>query len=590
MSAPDGAEFVRIRVSIRASPGVSSASESGRAAGLAGQPAHPRPSGHTQRVRRFSVAGPVDPEVHYAVPPLSRLDLPRILGLVGSRAYFVLHAPRQTGKTSVLGGLRERLAADGWRSVYASIESGRMVGGDREAAVRGILSAIGEAAVACLDDDSLEDIWPGELEKRGPADAIGASLARWAQTAGGERLVLLLDEVDGLDADTLFALLSQLRARFGRRPHRFPRCVVLCGLRDLRDYPLGDAGSFNIVTESLRLPDFSRGEVEGLLGQHTQETGQEFAPDAVEEIWDATSGQPWLVNALARDVCFESEARRDRSRTIEKDAVVAARDRLILDSPIRLRHFADQLKEPRVRRVIEPILAGRAQFLSTERADSAYVRALGLTKANGEVEIANPIYREVVPRLLSVAAEPRLSADNTPFLRADRSLDVPKLLAAFQDFFREHSEWWAQGFSFREAAVQVLLQAFLQRIVNAGGRIVREYALGMGRSDLLIEWRASDRLQRFVVECKVRREHDALETVIREGAAQTARYLDRCNAEEGHLVVIDDAGNKTWEEKIFERALSVRRAADPDAPRTWEVTPDSPSTEGAARTIRIWGM
>ena len=590
MSAPDGAEFVRIRVSIRASPGVSSASESGRAAGLAGQPAHPGPSGHTQRVRRFDVAGPVGPEVHYAVPPLSRLDLPRILGLVESRAYFVLHAPRQTGKTSVLGALRERLAAEGWRSVYASIESGRMVGGDREAAVRGILSAIGEAAAACLDDDSMEDIWPGELEKRGPADAIGASLARWAQMAGGERLVLLLDEVDGLDEDTLFALLSQLRARFGRRPHRFPRCVVLCGLRDLRDCPLGDTGSFNIVTESLRLPDFSRGEVEGLLGQHTQETGQEFAPDAVEEIWDATSGQPWLVNALARDVCFENEAGRDRSRTIEKDAVVAARDRLILDSPIRLRHFADQLKEPRVRRVIEPILAGRAQYLSTERADLAYVRALGLTKANGEVEIANPIYREVVPRLLSVAAESRLSADNTPFLRADRRLDVPTLLAAFQGFFREHSEWWAQGFSFREAAVQVLLQAFLQRIVNAGGRIVRKYALGMGRSDLLIEWRASDRLQRFVVECKVRREHDSLETVIREGAAQTARYLDRCDAEEGHLVVIDDAGTKTWEEKIFERSLSVRRTADPDAPQTWEVTPDSPSAEGAAWTIRIWGM
>lgn len=541
-------------------------------------------------MRRFSVAGPVDPEVHYAVSPLGRLDLPRILDLVAGRACFALHAPRQTGKTSVLGALRARLAAEGWRSLYASVESARRVGGGREAAVRGVLSAIGEAAVACLDDDSLDGIWPGELDKRGPADAIGASLARWAQTTGGERLVLLLDEVDGLDADTLFALLSQLRARFGRHPRRFPRCVVLCGLQDLRDYPLGDAGSFNIVSESLRLPDFSRSEIEGLFGQHTQETGQGFAPDAVQEIWDATAGQPWLVNALARDVCFENEAGRDRSRTIERDAVAAARDRLILDSPILLRHFADRLKEPRVRRVIEPILAGRARFLSTDRTDLAYVRALGLTKANGEVEIANPIYREVVPRLLSVAAEPRLSADNTPFLRADRSLVVPKLLTAFQGFFREHSEWWAQGFSFREAAVQVLLQAFLQRIVNAGGRIVREYALGMGRSDLLIEWRASDRLQRFVVECKVRREHDALETVIREGAAQTARYLDRCGAEEGHLVVIDDARNKTWEEKVFERALSVRRTADPDAPRTWEVTPDSPPTEGAALTIRIWGM
>lgn len=144
----------------------------------------------------------------------------------------------------------------------------------------------------------MKGIWPGELQKRGPADAVGASLARWARTAGGERLVLLLDGVDGLEADTLFSLFTRLRARFGRRPRGFPRCVVPCGLRDLRNYPLEGSGSFNIVAESLRPGDFSRREIENLLGQRTQETGQGFAPDAVEEIRDATAGQPWLVNAL----------------------------------------------------------------------------------------------------------------------------------------------------------------------------------------------------------------------------------------------------------------------------------------------------
>ena len=97
----------------------------------------------------------------------------------------------------------------------------------------------------------------------------------------------------------------------------------------------------------------------------------------------------------------------------------------------------------------------------------------------------------------------------------------------------------------------MLLQAYLQRVVNGGGRIEREYALGSGRVDLLVVWPLADRVQEFVVECKAVREHDALERVIAEGVEQTARYVDRCAAEAGHLVVIDRRENRSWEEKVF---------------------------------------
>jgi len=142
----------------------------------------------------------------------------------------------------------------------------------------------------------------------------------------------------------------------------------------------------------------------------------------------------------------------------------------------------------------------------------------------------------------------------------DGGLDVDKLLAAFQAHFREHSEHWLGRFDYAEAGPQLLLQAFLQRVVTSGGRIEREYGLGRGRTDLLILWPRSGgppgHANRFVIECKVL--HKSLERTIREGLEQTAQYMDRCECEAGHLVIFDRSEGKRWEDKLFRREESFR--------------------------------
>ncbi len=160
-------------------------------------------------------------------------------------------------------------------------------------------------------------------------------------------------------------------------------------------------------------------------------------------------------------------------------------------------------------------------------------------------------------------AEDDVEAETAWYVDAGGGLDVDKLLEAFQRFFREHSEHWTQRFDrYQEAGPQLLLQAYLQKVVNGGGRIEREYALGRGRVDLLLVWPHGGRDRRFVVECKVRR--DGLERTIREGVEQTRGYMDRCGAESGHLVVFDRSPSRTWEEKLFRRGESARG----DAPVT----------------------
>ena len=144
--------------------------------------------------------------------------------------------------------------------------------------------------------------------------------------------------------------------------------------------------------------------------------------------------------------------------------------------------------------------------------------------------------------------------------RPRRGLDLVKLLTAFQAFFREHSEHWIARFDYREAGPQLLLQAFLQRIVNSGGRIEREYGLGRRRTDLFVLWPQGERTHRFVIECKIL--HQSLERTIHDGLEQSAGYMDRCGAESGHLVIFDRDEGKSWDEKLFCRRESAAGGAD----------------------------
>ena len=505
-------------------------------------------------MRFFNVAGPVRPDEHYAIQPLSRVEVDDLLDLVRMKQYFVLHAPRQTGKTSALIALRDLLnsgEAGDFRCVDVNVEVGQVARDDTARGIRAILACLAENALE-LGDDYPAGVWLDILADAGPESALNVLLARWCQ-ANPTPLVLLVDEIDSLVGDTLLSVLRQLRAGYQRRPGGFPQSVVLCGVRDIRDYRIRSStgeviagGSpFNVAARSLRLGDFTECETKALMQQHTDETGQCFSQKAIDAVWAQTSGQPWLVNALCAGACFDDKAGRDRSRPIDADSIHAARETLILSRRTHLDQLAHKLEEERVRRVIEPILAGdEAQH---QVRDLEYLRDLGLIDKGEPPRIANPIYREVVPRELGYILQSSLEQNMAWYVRGDGRLDLAKLLTAFATFYGEHAEHWLARFGdYAEAAPQLILQAYLQRIVNGGGRIEREYGLGRGRTDLLVLWpreagQPSDLWERFVIECKVLRDsaRKSLEDTIERGVEQTLGYMKKCRAAEGHLVVID---------------------------------------------------
>nr|WP_322827477.1 AAA-like domain-containing protein [Lamprobacter modestohalophilus] len=466
-----------------------------------------------------------------------------MLSLIDLEKYFLLHAPRQTGKTTCLLALMNYLNRDGrYRALYVNIEAAQSARERVEQGMAIICSALGRAARLYLGDARPADWCSAQGREIAAGDRLAALLEFWAG-ADPQPLVLLLDEVDTLVGDTLISLLRQLRAGYPQRPNHFPHTVVLCGVRDLRDYRIHSSAeqaiitggsAFNIKAKSLRLGDFSRAEVQTLLGEHTAETGQAFTPQALERIWELTQGQPWLVNALAYETCFDRPEGRDRSRSIGIEVIDQAKENLILRRVTHLDQLADKLREERVRRVIEPMLAGTALGQVPED-DRQYLVDLGLLRrANGGgLMVANPIYREVLPRALAGGPQDSLPQISPTWLNADGSLNPDQLLSAFLSFWRRHGEPLLGSAPYHEIAPHLVLMAFFQRVVNGEGTLEREYAIGRGRMDLCLRYRDLT----LGMELKVWR--DGAPDPLTEGLGQLDGYLAGLGLDNGWLVIFD---------------------------------------------------
>ncbi|MBO0802698.1 MAG: ATP-binding protein [Nocardiopsaceae bacterium] len=492
-------------------------------------------------MRYFNTTGPCDSARHYMLPASVRL--PRARQLVEEGRYFVVHAPRQTGKTTTITALaREVTAVGGHAALRVSIEGVGPLGEDISAVELAVLDSIRQAA-----DREL----PAELRPPRPwPDAatgtqLGQGLMDWA-VACPLPLALLIDEIDTLQGNALVSVLRQLRSGFSYKAQAFPDSVVLCGMRDLKDYrvaagsgpvPSSPGSPFNILEDSLRIMDFTRDEVTALYRQHTEETGQEFTPEAIGRAYDYSQGQPWLVNALAYEITRRMEIQPPEP--ITADHVDTAKERLVLSGAVHLDSLSARLHEPRIQRFIEPLLAGT--LITTDPAyndDLRYARDLGLIAPDDPVRVANPVYREIIVRDLAAASASQISESPSRFVLPDGRLDLPALLDAFIDFWLENGEFMTANETYHEAAAQLVFMGFLQRIVNGGGFIDREYAVGSGRTDILIRKPyGNHRLQREAIELKAWAPGKA--DPLKAGLKQLDGYLDRFRLDTGTLIIFD---------------------------------------------------
>ncbi|NES23747.1 MAG: ATP-binding protein, partial [Symploca sp. SIO3E6] len=449
---------------------------------------------------------------------------------------LLFRSPRQTGKTTAMLTLAQELTASGqYTAVMLSAEVGAAFPHDPGAAEKAILDAWRDDATFWLPPELHPPDWP----QSEPGRQIGAALSAWAQQSP-RPLVIFIDEIDSLQDQTLIAVLRQLRNGYPKRPYRFPHALALIGVRDVRDYKVASGGSnrlntsspFNIKLKSLTLRNFTSPEVAQLYQQHTAATGQVFTTDAVERAFTLTQGQPWLVNALAKEIVEELET--DPSKPITREQIEIAKEILIQRRDTHLDSLTSLLREERVRAVIEPMLAGQ-ELGNIPSDDVQFLIDLGLCYLNpqGGLAIANPIYQEVLPRALSQTPQASLPQISPSWLTPEGKLDPDKLLQAFLSFWRQHGEPLLKSAPYHEIAPHLVLMAFLHRVVNGGGTLEREYAIASDRMDLCLRYGNVT----LGMELKVWRQ--GRPDPIKAGLEQLERYLAGLGLDTGWLVIFD---------------------------------------------------
>jgi hypothetical protein len=470
------------------------------------------------------------------------MRLPNMDRIIEQRNYFVIHAPRQTGKSTAMLALAQQLTeSDRYTAVMLSVEVGNPFNHNWEQAERTILDAWLDTASVYLPQALIPTI---DWEQAEPGRRISFMLRQWAKVSP-RPLVIFIDEIDSLQNETLLSILRQLRDGYPSRPRAFPQSIGLIGLRDVRDYKVASGGSerlntaspFNIKVKSLTLRNFNEAEIAALYAQHTSDTGQIFTPEATAYAFHLTQGQPWLVNALAKEIVEEMVT--DPTQAVTVEHFQQAKEVLIQRKDTHLDSLAERLREPRVRAVIEPMLAGQ-ELGEIPDDDRQFLVDLGLVRRDpeGGLVIANPIYQEVVPRVLTGGTQDSLPHIAPTWLTGEGELDGDRLLEAFLAFWRQHGEPLLKSAAYHEIAPHIVLMAFLHRVVNGGGTLDREYAIGRDRMDICLRYRQTT----LGLELKVWR--DGRSDPLNKGLEQLNRYLSRLGLDTGWLVIFDRRSNQ----------------------------------------------
>jgi len=486
------------------------------------------------------------------LPPADRLIDAQLDRYISDKLYWVLHAPRQTGKTTFLQHwAREINSGNEAVACYVTIETCQRLP-EPERCMPTLCNAITQSA-------GFSNLPVPEIKTDAPNSMVSNILTDWAEKTAPKPLIVLFDEVDALEGDAMISFLRQLRGGFmNRGAGKFPVSIALVGMRDLKDYitaakdgvqpsPLSP---FNIKTDSILLGNFVQDDVKKLFAQRAEETGQQIADEALEYVWEQSRGQPWIVNSLFERATMRILKRDDYS-AVTLEHIKQAREQTILARETHLDSLAVRIREPAIRRVIESLITGTPDPELTASEGFRICTDLGLVKKERNAPVvANPIYRETLARQLTYSAQDAIPEPEWQREKPDRSLDMDALLKEFQKFWRKNSEVWEQKSDYTEAFPHLLLMAFLQRVLNGGGQIEREYAAGRGRMDLAVEYKK----RIFIIEIKLVHNYDTPAEVHDEGLVQIQNYRDKIDtAAPAYLVIFDrrpEEKKTPWEQRL----------------------------------------
>ena len=495
-------------------------------------------------MKTFGTEGPVFPEKNYIVSRTA--ELTDFIDRVKQGKYLVIFAPRQTGKTTFFQAALNTLVTE--EPIYFPISLNfetyedcspsdfyENLTEDIREAVENIFQMSGEAPPVVLTQ-FLENaqITSHLLMRR--------FFRQFAKLLENKRIVFIIDEFDGIPQGAIKGFLHSLRHIYlSKSSLRCPYSLSIVGIKSIAQLDYDRSVSpFNIHDE-FAVSNFTLEQVRELLGQYTDEVGQTFAPEVIENLHRQTAGQPFLVNRCAQILTTELDI--PKTEPITMGHFSNAHTRLLREQNRNIQHLLTNIRrDPRFERILMQITSydeGVAFNLDNEVISELVTYGVIEEDTGGVCKIVNPIYQF---RVMQAFKQPinGLEREYLPedtragfrdYLAPDGHIQMQSLLDNFKDFIAR------AGFRIlqipdtpHEYVGQYLLFAYLDQFVRiVGGNMYLEVQTGRGRIDLLILHKA----RKYVVETKIW-EGDLL---YEAGKQQLAKYLSTENANEGYYVV-----------------------------------------------------
>ncbi|HRI63095.1 MAG TPA: hypothetical protein PK156_02625 [Polyangium sp.] len=435
-------------------------------------------------MRTFTLDGPVDPSRHYVLPAAPRLAEAR--SLVDQGAYFIVRAPHRTGKTTALRALATEMTSEGR---YAALVCSAKLAAPAHSDVLLVQQALLAAIRIAAERDLPPELQPPVFAPAADMTHLYEGLAAWARVCPLP-IVLFFDDLDSLHGAALECVLQQLETGFSRRPGHFPWSVGLGAAFDLRRTSSSEAdvpekpfstGPFERFWSSRLLPPLTREEIRALYTQHFATFAARFTDEALESIHEASAGHVFHVQALGQALAQMSP----QVDQFTKSQVVDVQRQLISEGLSPIDALATRLLESRVRRVIEPLIAGSSAIASVADADLQFVRDIGLVAADEPVRIEGAIHRALVPHLLVNHVRRAVMDDPAQCFDENGRIAIDRLLAAFGGFYAAHAADLIDAIPYSKIAHELIFLGFLAQMLESRATIDLEFGASRGRVDVV---------------------------------------------------------------------------------------------------------
>ncbi len=467
--------------------------------------------------KEFNSSGPNIPEEHYTLVRSNLMEQGK--KNVYKRRYFTLFAPRQSGKSTFFQMLGSQLEKEGYKVCYTNFE---------------YFYQQSEAWFLDTLARKMSEAWGIDV-----SNSSFAAIAKAIESCKNEKMILVVDEVEGINIEYLNTFLHTIRELYHTRDSHCLKSVILVGVRNITGTMQGAVSPFNI-NEELEVPYFTEAEILELLAMHETETGQLFSPKVKERICYMTAGQPGLVNGFAGSLVqlfpdlpvFEFE----HYLKVETNYIAIKINK-------NVSNIVEKAKNHR--KFVEKLLfdeTPRKFMIQEERIKELTVNGVITADENNNIVFGVPLYRKCLHAAFAApmngeSEEIRGNLIVSDYFTADGLVDMDKIIREYQTYAKRrgfryfmHKDEKGKLSGLKEAALVYSFDTFIHSFLAVlKGKSYLEPHVALGRSDLLINIKGSE----FVIETKIF--YDSVQ--FEEGKTQLAYYIKGLNLTEGVYLV-----------------------------------------------------